>query len=312
MDTAIGTYAPHEETHIPYEEMQVHSDAYGALQALKMMRRAIGGEYGITTGIDSLDEYIRFFPATYTIIGAQPGGGKTALAMQLLGHAFHVSQQRGDNKRALIFSAEMTEAQLAMRDISSITGVSVWDQLRGKVTQAQVDILEEAYQMRMKNPRYQIDPSSSPDAERLASSCEIFAQTTGLSMVVLDYIELASTDEQFKAEHVRAVGKMCKEVSKRYDCPVVALSQINKDQTHRADKKPAMTDIRYGGHEIADAVIILRENQETHTQEGLKHIEAHIVKNRNGPGVGKKADMLFNGAAMSFASTRPVKTELTY
>ena len=305
MDTAI-------DEHIPYNDLQVHPDSYGALQARKMMRRARGGDYGVTTGIDSLDQYIRFFPATYTIIGAQPGGGKTALAMQLLGHAFHVSQKRKDNKRALIFSAEMTEAQLSMRDIASITGVSVWDQLRGNVTDAQVQKLEEAYQMRIENPRYQIDPSSSPDAARLASTCEIFAQTTGLSMVVLDYIELASTDEQFKAEHVRAVGKMCKEVAKRYDCPVIALSQINKDMTSRADKKPAMTDIRYGGHEIADAVIILKENEETLTPDGIRHVEAHIVKNRNGPGVGKKADMLFNGGAMSFVSANINQTSLDY
>ena len=102
-----------------------------------------------------------------------------------------------------------------------------------------------------------------------------------------------------------AVGKMCKEVSKRYDCPVVALSQINKDNSSRADKKPAMTDIRYGGHEIADAVSILKENEDTIVPDGFKHIEAHIVKNRNGPGVGKKADMLFNGSTMTFV-TAPI------
>ena len=290
---------------IPYEDLPVHPDSYGAMKARAMMRRALDGNYGITTGISSLDEFVRFFPATYTIIAAHPGGGKTALAMQLLGHAFNVSQERGDDKRALIFSAEMTDAQLLMRDISSKTGVSVWNQLCGNVTPAQVQLLEDAYQHRIENPRYQIDPSPSPDAERLALTCEIFARTTGLSLVVLDYIELASTDEQFKAEHVRAVGKMCKEVSKRYDCPVVALSQINKDNSNRADKKPAMTDIRYGGHEIADAVIILKENEDTIVPDGFMHIEAHIVKNRNGPGVGKKADMLFNGSTMTFV-TAPI------
>ena len=103
---------------------------------------------------------------------------------------------------------------------------------------------------------------------------------------------------------------MCKEVAKRYDCPVVALSQINKDNTSRADKKPSMTDIRYGGHEIADAVIILKGNDDTIVPDGTKHIEAHIVKNRNGPGVGQKADMLFNGAAMRFTSSTVGKTEL--
>ena len=298
------------DAHIPYADLPVHPDSYGALQARKILRLARDGEYGTKSGIASLDEYIRFFPAIYTIIGAQPGGGKTALAMQLLGYAFKESVRRGDDKRALIFSAEMTEAQLAMRDISSITGVSVWDQLRGNYTDAQFEKLEEAYDLRIRNSRYQIDPSPSPDAARLASSCEIFSQTTGLSMVVLDYIELATTDESMKAEHVRAVGKMCKEVAKRYDCPVIALSQINKDVTGRADKKPSMTDIRYGGHEIADAVIILKENEETIVPLGTRHIEAHIVKNRNGPGVGKKADMLFNGAAMSFVSTPVSKVEL--
>lgn len=300
------------DSHIPLSAMPVRPDSYGAMQARKMMRLARDGNYGVTTGISSLDKYLRFFPATYTIIGAQPGGGKTALAMQLLGHAFHVSRQRGDNKRALIFSAEMTEAQLSMRDISSITGVSVWDQLRGKVNDEQAQQLEEAYQMRIENPRYHVDPSPSPDAQQLATSCGLFAQTGGLSMVMLDYIELASTDESFKAEHVREVGKMCKEIAKRYDCPVIALSQINKDNTARADKKPAMTDIRYGGHEIADAVVILKHNEETIVSDGIKHIEGHIVKNRNGPGVGMKADMLFNGAAMSFASADIEAKNLSY
>lgn len=272
---------------------------FGAVEAKRRIRLAQAGEFFHTTGISTLDKYLRLRPGTYTVIAAESGVGKTALALQVAETVEQTKRQRNDERATLVFSAEMMAAELVQRMAASRTGISVWQMESGNLTDEQVAHLEDTIDAISVEINFQVDENDSPDRDHIFKTCEIIEKSYGLSMVIFDYIELAVSDERHHAEHVRSVAKTLKNVAKHYDIPVIGISQVNKDVRGRANKRPEMTDLRYGGHEPADAVVIMQEIHDMITGEDQTAIKAWVVKNRG----GKKnvaADMLFHGPTTTF------------
>lgn len=283
------------------ESMPVKPFRYAALQLKRDIQRAQQGQYFLQSGLSTIDKWVRFRPTTYTVIGAESGVGKTALALQIAAHFEVMKAQWGDKRKTLIFSAEMAGSELLKRLVAARTGISPWDQESGNLTDDQVDAIYTAADAITADMPFVVDESDSPDRNHIIRSCNIVAESYGLAAVVFDYIELATTDEKFKAEHVRSVAKTLKNVARQFEVPTIGLSQVNKDNKHRGTKKPEMTDLRYGGHEPADCVIILQDVQEEMmaTDDGYQPIRGWIVKNRSGR-KGVSADLVLHGPTTTF------------
>jgi len=102
-----------------------------------------------------------------------------------------------------------------------------------------------------------------------------------LPLVIIDYLQLVSpadTREQ-RERQVARIAEDCKHLAKEFDTHVLALAQVNRGSTQRADPRPTMADLREsGGIEAhADNIILLHRSDD---MEG--EIEFIIEKNRHG------------------------------
>jgi replicative DNA helicase len=96
--------------------------------------------------------------------------------------------------------------------------------------------------------------------------------------------------ENRNLEVAHITGRL-KQLAKELDCPMIALSQLNRSLEQRKDKRPTMSDLRDSGsiEQDADVIIFLYQdakyNPDTIDQDrqlGYVCTEAIVAKQRNG------------------------------
>ena len=90
------------------------------------------------TGFGSVDHNISgFYGGQFIVIGARPGIGKSALALQMA-----VNNSSGG--RALIISLEMPAKQIILRKYTSLTGIPAWKIRGNKLTEPEFEMINAA------------------------------------------------------------------------------------------------------------------------------------------------------------------------
>jgi replicative DNA helicase len=92
-----------------------------------------------------------------------------------------------------------------------------------------------------------------------------------------------------------------KQLAKDLNCPVVLLSQLNRELEKRADKRPTLADLRESGAIEQDADVVIGLYQPfTYSNKREDHgkAQAIILKQRNGP-VGS-VDLLWTPETATF------------
>jgi replicative DNA helicase len=75
-------------------------------------------------------------------------------------------------------------------------------------------------------------------------------------------------------------------LAKEIGVPVIAISQLNRGPEQRADKKPALSDLRESGSLEQDAdMVILLHRESAYEKDSPRQGEADLIiaKHRNGP-----------------------------
>jgi replicative DNA helicase len=115
-----------------------------------------------------------------------------------------------------------------------------------------------------------------------------FARTVNrrqpLAAIIIDYIQLMTPppgDKRPRHEFVADSTRQLKILAMDMDIPVIALSQLNRSSTDRAEKQPQLTDLRESGaiEQDADVVALLHREIMGETRGDLKML---IAKNRHG------------------------------
>lgn len=78
--------------------------------------------------------------------------------------------------------------------------------------------------------------------------------------IILDYLQLIRGDKRLPREQqISETTRELKALAKELDCPVVCLSQLNRECEKRPDKRPQMADLRESGaiEQDADGIIFL-------------------------------------------------------
>ncbi len=241
---------------------------------------------GVPTGFIDLDKMTSGLqPGDLVVLAARPSMGKTAFAINI---AEHVALNEG--LPVAVFSMEMGASQLAVRIVGSIGRVDQGHLRTGKLNDEEWPRLTEAIE-RLRTVSLHIDetPGLTP-SELRANSRRLARQCGKLGLIVVDYLQLMSgssgSDGDNRATELGEISRGLKMLAKELQCPVIALSQLNRGVEQRTDKRPMMSDLRESGAIEQDADIIMFIYRDDYYNKDSKDpgvAEIIIGKQRNGP-----------------------------
>lgn len=239
---------------------------------------------GVPSGYVDLDRMLAGLqPGDLIIVAGRPSMGKTSFAMNV---AEHVAVDQ--TMPVVVFSMEMSAQQLATRMLGSLSRV---DQSHLRTGQLSVDEWAQIPDAvaRLKNATMYIDetPSLNP-LELRARARRLSRQCGQLGLVVIDYLQLMSParDGENRATELSDISRSLKSLARELRCPVIALSQLNRELEKRPDKRPVMSDLRESGAIEQDADVILfiyRDEVYNKDSKDQGIAEINISKQRNGP-----------------------------
>ncbi|MBQ6657121.1 MAG: replicative DNA helicase [Ottowia sp.] len=242
---------------------------------------------GVATGFIDLDRMTSGFqPGDLVVLAARPSLGKTALAINIAEHAaLH------EGLPVAVFSMEMSADQLAVRIVGALAAINQGNLRTGRLRDEDWPRLSDAVE-RLRSAKLFIDetPGLTP-SELRASARRLARQQGNLGLIVVDYLQLMSgsgggSDEN-RATELGEISRALKSLAKELECPVLAISQLNRGVESRTDKRPLMSDLRESGAIEQDADLIMfiyRDdyyNKEKSREPGVAEII--VSKQRNGP-----------------------------
>ena len=257
------------------------------------------GITGISTGYIDFDSMTSgFHGSDLLILAARPAMGKTAFALNL---ALNIARQ---NKAVLVFSLEMSNAQLYQRLLAIETRLPLTKIREAKLSENEWATLANGVGRLADLPFYISDAPGINVLEIKAIARRLRAEGK-LDAIVIDYLQLITgTDSGRKSreQEISEISRSLKIIAKELDIPVLTLSQLSRAPELRADKRPMLSDLRESGAIEQDADIVLflyrdeyyqdhRGDSDNNTQasseptvvNNIPVTEVIIGKQRNGP-----------------------------
>jgi replicative DNA helicase len=240
---------------------------------------------GVPTGFYDFDRMTSGLqPGDLIVLAARPSMGKTALAINI---AEHVALNEG--LPVAVFSMEMGASQLAIRIVGSIGRIDQGRLRTGKLTPDEWPRLTESIE-KLRNVSLHIDETPGLTPSELRANARRLARQCGkLGLIVVDYLQLmsgSSSDGENRATEIGEISRGLKMLAKELQCPVIALSQLNRSVETRTDKRPMMSDLRESGAIEQDADVIMFIYRDDYYNKESKEpgvAEVIIGKQRNGP-----------------------------
>jgi len=238
---------------------------------------------GIPTGFTDLDRMTSGLqPGDLIIVAGRPSMGKTALSMNI---GEHVAIREG--LPVAVFSMEMGAVQLAMRMLGSV-GMLDQHRLRTRLMDDDWPKVTHAVQQ-MQDGQIYIDETPALSVMEVRARARRLARQCGkLSLIIIDYLQLMSGNSrgENRATEISEISRSLKSLAKELNCPLIALSQLNRSLEQRPNKRPVMSDLRESGAIEQDADLILfiyRDEVYNPDTPDKGTAEIIIGKQRNGP-----------------------------
>lgn len=239
---------------------------------------------GISTGFTELDEKTSGLQRSdLIIVAARPSMGKTAFAVNLVEHAV-----LNNDKPVIVFSMEMPASAIIMRMISAIGRIPLGKVLTGKLDEEDWPKLTSAVSKLKDRPLFIDDTPSLSPTEIRSRTRRIAREHGDVAMIMVDYLQLmqvAGSSEGRTAE-ISEISRSLKAIAKEFNCPVVALSQLNRSLEQRPNKRPINSDLRESGaiEQDADVIMFIYRDEYYNEDSADKGIAEIIIgKQRNGP-----------------------------
>jgi replicative DNA helicase len=258
----------------------------------------------ITSGLIDVDKIVRHVvPQDLCIIGGRPSMGKSALAQGILRH------NAKNGFKSLMFSLEMSEEQIAAREISAMTGFGSSSIMSGAMAGDMEWPSIDAAAAELAGLPITIDATPGLTPNEMLRRARHHKLRFGLDVIVVDHIHLMNADGRHdnRVGALTSISRGLKAMAKALDVPVVALAQLSRAVETRDDKRPMLSDLRESGsiEQDADQVLFVFREQyyleraEPSASDASKYAdwqaemdraqgvgEIIVAKNRHGPAGG--------------------------
>ncbi len=209
---------------------------------------------GLSTGFHDLDNITSGLQSgDLVIVAARPSMGKTAFALDI---ARHVAVK--DKKPVAVFSLEMSKEQLTLRLICSESHVDAHRLRTGYMENRDWPKLAEGVGRLYTAPIF-IDDTTDVTALQMRSKCRRLKAEHGLSLVVVDYLQLMTSHKRVdnRTQEIGEMARALKSLAREMQVPVIALSQLSRAVEQRQDKRPMLSDLRESGSIEAEADVVM-------------------------------------------------------
>ena len=231
-------------------------------------------------------------PTRFSVFGARPGMGKTTFLIQVAMNAANTGCP------TVVFSLEMSTDEIYLKCIHQKTGISAYDLTQGKVTDSEIDNINETIAEIYDTPIFVED--STFEIGKIRKKIRQYVRKHGVKLVIIDYLQLISDASNKYSNNrnneVAQISRKIKMICQQEKVEVVALSQLSRSvETRGGDKRPMLSDLRDSGAIEQDANLIgflyrpdyyqILEDSEGESLQGCTDIL--IVKQRgNNRGIG--------------------------
>ena len=239
---------------------------------------------GYSTGLADLDKLTGGLTRKdLIIIAGRASMGKTWFSIYLANHVACT-----DKVPVVFFSAEMSKTQLTKRFLAMYSGIDSSRLMRNEIYQDEYDALVKGLEILSELPVIIDDtPANILTPSRMRSVLRrIKAERRTIGLVVMDYIQ--KLGDRAAGNRAQSVGKFSgafKDMAKEFDCPFIALAQINRGVEGQANKRPFMSDIKDSGDIEQDmdlGLLLYRDEYYNPETEDKGIMEICVAKNRNG------------------------------
>lgn len=223
------------------------------LDEIEALGAAGGPVRGVPTGFTDLDRLLNgLHPGQLVILAGRPALGKSTLGLDLV-RAASVKH----NLAGAIFSLEMSKVEIVMRLLSAEARVPLHVLRSGQLSDSDWVKLAKRMGEISEAPLF-VDDTPNMTLMEIRAKARRLRQRHDLKLIVVDYLQLMTSPKRVETrqQEVSELSRGLKLLAKEVECPVIAVSQLNRGPEQRADKRPQLSDLRESGCLTEDATIL--------------------------------------------------------
>lgn len=270
------------------------------LKDLENSDRKKGEIAGLPTGFIDLDrKLLGLQPGQLIVLAARPGVGKTSFGLSLA-----VNSSKASGLPIAIFSLEMLAPELSMRILSSEAGVDSMRLKTKNLMDTDLRNISKALKDLSQLPIF-INDSADITLIDIKSQCRKIKAEQGLGLVMIDYLQLMNSHSKVlsREQQISEISRGLKNLAKELECPVIAMSQLNRAVESRQDRRPLISDLRESGSIEQDAdIVCLIYRDDMYNQDSKDKGVAEIIVAKNRSGETGTVKLAWIGSQTKFAS----------
>jgi replicative DNA helicase len=229
---------------------------------------------GVPTGFTDLDRLLNgLHPGQLIVVAGRPGLGKSTAAMD-----FARSASVRNNLASAVFSLEMSKVEIVMRLLAAESRVPLHVLRSGQLSDDDWTKLARRMGEISEAPLF-VDDTPNMTLMEIRAKARRLRQRHDLKLVIVDYLQLMTSPKRVESrqQEVAELSRGLKLLAKEVDCPVVAVSQLNRGPEQRTDKRPQLSDLRESGCLTAATRVIRADTNTEVTLGALWAAEARDV-----------------------------------
>jgi replicative DNA helicase len=254
LQEAEGALFEISQTQLKREVTQIDPVLTQAITQIQAASNRESGLSGLPTGFDKLDKLTSGWQnSDLIIVAARPAMGKTAFVLSMAKYMavdFSIP--------IAMFSLEMSNVQLVNRLISNVCELPGEKIKSGRLSSIEWDQLNTNIRKLYGAPFF-LDETPGLSITELRTKARRLVREHGVKMILIDYLQLMNaTGTKFgnREQEVSTISRSLKALAKELNIPIMALSQLSRQNESRDDKRPMLSDLRESGAIEQDADIV--------------------------------------------------------